>query len=352
MKKKQLRNSHDFEKFGTKLILLLPMKELKKIFSKLEKLDGETPLTLLREITGQPIRTRKNFDVKPSDLQGEALELVRSKEFAVLVKSNTEENIKSLKENLKKDPRYSLLLKLINLADEKIGFVSFLFLKPFLDVEQNFIRFCKPHGLIKNINSSTGERRKNFLVELFKEISEPAYRDYLEVIWKLSFIAQTKIFSIPSPKFGELVNQAQRRLRDYPRLVIGEMKLLRNSFAHNSFEYNLEDDSFIVWDEKTPKTKLTADEITNIANEVTSMCIETFPSVAILYCLRNCFLESGLLECFLQQIPSLTSGIPSEIAKAEAKLLEFQLSLTKPPRDFFQKPMRRKETTVPSTFGQ
>jgi len=229
-------------------------------------------------------------------------------------------------------------MNLINKADENIEYVSLPFIIPFLDSERNFILFCKPIKLLEEINNSNGERRKNFVVELFREIPQPLYHNYLQVVWALSYLAESKMIpkETKQKKFGSLVYDSATRLKDFPGLVESKMKLLRNSFAHRNFEYNLGDDSFVVWDDNIPKEKMTADEIIKIAKDVTIMCIETFPFTAQLYFLRNFYLNSGLLDISLEKIPALTSGNPLEISKAENELSDFGKLLTEPMRNFFQ----------------
>lgn len=139
-----------------------------------------------------------------------------------------------------------------------------------------------------------------------------------------------------TPTFGELVNQSANRLKDFPSLVESEMKVLRNSFVHKNFEYFLQYDSFVIWDKNTPKIQKTADEIVEIVNNVTSMCVDTFPLVAHLYLLRNFYLDSGLLEMQFKNIPALTSGDALESSKAEEEISAFVKLLTEPMVKFFQ----------------
>ncbi len=266
------------------------------------------------------------------------LKAIRSPEYASLIKAEYEKSVKHIKKYLEKDSRYSLLINLINKADKDVEFVSLPLLMPFLDTEKNFILFCKPLKLLEEINNSIGEKRKNSVVELFREIPEPHYYKYLEAIWRLSFLSERKIFPKDTPRdFGELVFQSANRLKDFSGLVIDDMKLLRNSFAHSNFKYNFDGDSYEIWDRNTQPIKMSADKIVKIANDATLMCVETFPLIAQLYFLSNFYLNSGLLDIYLQNIPALASGNALEISKAENEILAFGQLLTEPMRVFFQK---------------
>jgi hypothetical protein len=280
MKKDKSKNHSDFEEFGKEFISLIPINNLQKTFRQLENFDGGTPETLLAKIKNKPLTLPKLSDEKQKSLQENFLKALRSPEYASLIKAGHKKIVKDIKDHLAKDLRYSQLINLINKADEKIEFVSLAFLMPFLDLERNFILFCKPIKILEEINNSNGEKRKNFIVDIFKEIPEPLYYIYLEVVWKLSYLAELKMFPKDTPKFGALANQSANRLKDFSGLVESRMKYLRNSFFHSNFKYNLNDDSFIVWDDNTPKTKMTADELVKIAKAVTLMCVETFPLVA------------------------------------------------------------------------
>ncbi|MGI8788873.1 MAG: hypothetical protein ACR2HG_14060 [Pyrinomonadaceae bacterium] len=169
------------------------------------------------------------------------------------------------------------MLKLINKAGEKVEFISLSLLKRHLELEQNFVLYCKPINLLEKVKINGKEKRANLVVELIREISEPLYRNYLETVWRLSYIAESEMFPLKTLDFGELVNQSANRLKEFPNLVSNEMRLLRNSFTHKNFDYNLQDDSFIIWDKNSPKTKISADEVVKIANDVTLICVEIFP---------------------------------------------------------------------------
>lgn len=341
MKKTMSKNSSEFDKFGKEFIGLLPMNQFQKVFRQIENFDGKTPETLLEKIKNKSMNFPRISEEKQNSLQTSLLNAIRNGEFGLQMKTGFEQSISFTKDNLKKDSRYSQLINLINKADENVEFISLPFLTPFLNLEQNFILFCKPLKLLKEINNSVGEERKNSLVDLFREIPEKQYAMYLEVIWKLSFLAENRMFSEEIPKpFGNFVCQATNRLKDYSGLVESKIGLLRNSFYHWNFEYNLGDDSFIIWDDNKPKTKITADELAEIANDVTSICADTFPLVAQLYFFRDFFLKSGLLDIYVEKIPALISENSSEVSKAEKELSDFGELLTEPMRNFFQQHQR------------
>lgn len=328
---------NQIEDFGKEFIKILPINIFQKIFKQIENFDGETPETLISKIKNKSLNYSRLPEKKEKSLRDKFLNAVRSPEYSSMIKTDYKKNIKFLLSLLKKDSRYSLLMKLVNKADKKVDFISISCLMPFMNLEQNFVLSSKPMTLLEKVNDSKGEKRKYFLVELLREIPEPLYRNYLECIWKLSYLAESKMFPEKTPEdLGELVKQSANRLKNFPNLVDVNMKVLRNSFVHKNFEYNLKDDSFIVWDKNSPKTKMTADEIVKISNDATLMCVETFPLVAQLYLLRNFFLNSGFLDLQLEKMPILFSENQSEVSKAEIELSAFAQLMTEPMRNFFQ----------------
>ena len=332
------KNSNKIDKFGKEFIGLLSTNQFQKIIRLIENFDGKLPETLLAKIQTNSLNPKKPSIEEQKSFQDKFLNLVRSPEYASQIKFGFEDCIKDIKKRLEKDSRYSQLLNLISEADKNVEFVSLPFLLPFLDSERNFLDFCKPIKLLEEINESSGEERQNSIVDIFKEIPEPLYFTYLQTIWGLSFLSKKKIIPKDIPKdFGDLVFQSANHLKDFSGLVIDEMKLLRNSFAHNNFKYNFDSDSYDIWDRNTQPIKMSASEIVKIANDATLMCVETFPLIAQLYFLRNFYLNSGLLDIYLQNIPALTSGNALEISKAENEISAFGQLLTEPMRVFFQK---------------
>ena len=337
MKKNMSKNSDELGKFDKEFSSLFSTNQFQKIIRQIENFDGELPETLLTKVKNKGANSSQISEEKQNLLQKSFFDAVNSAEFNLQIKTGFEQNISFIKDSLKKDSRFSQLLKLIKKADENVEFISLPLLFPFLNLEQNFLSFCKPLKFLEKINNSIEEKRKDSLIDLFREIPEKQYAMYLEVIWKLSFLAENKMFPKKKPKpFGNFVSQSAHRLKDYSGLVESKMGLLRNSFYHYNFKYNLAKDSFIIWDDNVPEIKITADKLAEIANDVTSICIVTFPLVAQLYFLRDFFLESGLLDIWLEKMPMIASENPLEISKAENELSTFGRLLTKPMRIFFQ----------------
>jgi hypothetical protein len=337
MKKEEFDMSDDLKFFSEDLFQLLPMNHIKKIFKRFESFDGETPKTLLAQMNSQTLELKELSEEEQTVLQNNFLKAVCSPDFALAMKTGIADNIKFLETILAKDVRSSHLLKLIDEADKKIKFASISLFWSHLQLEKNFILYCKSINLLEKVKTTRKEKRANHLAELIREISEPLYKNYLETVWRLSYLAESKMFPLKAPDFGELVNQSENRLKDFPNLVSNEMRLFRNSFTHKYFDYNLEDDSFVVWDRKIPKMKKTADEIVKVVSEVTFLCVETFPLVAQYYLMRNLFLNSGLLDAYLQKMPALTSENPLEVSKANKELSDIGQSLFEPMKDFFQR---------------
>lgn len=190
--KKAKKHSDDFEAFGKEFVQLLPINQLQKVIRKIETFDGETPKTLLSKIQNQSLNLKKISDKEQRAFQDKFLKAIRNPALGSEITAGMRESIKFIKESLKKDARHSLLLKLISKADEKVEFICLPFLKPFSDLEQNFILFSKPVKLLEEIKSSILEKRANLVVELIRELSEPLYKNYLEAIWRFSFFTEAE----------------------------------------------------------------------------------------------------------------------------------------------------------------
>ena len=91
-----------------------------------------------------------------------------------------------------RNPRASLLLKLISEADQNVPLVSMMFLR---DATQSLKRLraqLEPADLLVSVDSTSGEDRARALVRAYRETAEWLYEPYLRVLWRLANFALMK----------------------------------------------------------------------------------------------------------------------------------------------------------------
>jgi hypothetical protein len=101
------------------------------------------------------------------------------------------------------------------------------------------------------------------------------------------------------------VDQLPDRLSAYPGLVDPDARWMRNSARHERWEPVPGEDAIIMWDDKTPRTKVTLCELEKKVNDMYQIAGVTFISVAHRYLFRNVLTDTGTWQLFGKMVPSI-----------------------------------------------
>lgn len=229
--------------------------------------------------------------------------------------------IRMAKQEAMRNPRASLLLKLISEADETVPLVSIIFLR---DATQSLERLraqLEPADLLVSVDSTSGEDRARALVRAYRETAEWLYEPYLRVLWRLANFAFNEAKVEPT-KFGQLVIQLSQRLQAYPGLVDSEAGWRRNAAAHGHWEYDSNGDLLIMWDDKTPRSSIPVTQLTSRLGDMYQMSGPTIERVAQLYLFRDVFCKTGLLDALCDSIPAFLSLDQERVDAADTCISE------------------------------
>ena len=150
------------------------------------------------------------------------------------------------KQEAMRNPRASLLLKLINQADQNVSLVSMIFLYDSMQSLKRLRCQLEPADLLASLDSTTGGVRARAYLRAYRETAEWLYEPYLRVLWNLTNFAFNEDKILPK-NFGPLVEQLSVRLRDYPGLVDAEAGWRRNAASHTHWEYDEKTDALTMW---------------------------------------------------------------------------------------------------------
>lgn len=241
---------------------------------------------------------------------------------------------KAAKKEASVDPKYSLLLKLINKVDEQAPLLSLGFLFNAADPELNLRPQSLPLDLIVQAENSKGEERAKAVVRAYLEVSEWLYKPYLRRLWMLSCVIRNE-WSKPPEHFGNLIFQLGQRLVDYPGLVEPDVGWRRNAAGHGHWEYDEAGDALILWDIKRPRCKVPVDELLAQLNRIYRLSGPTMALVAQLYLFRNFMWNTGLMDALIVQIPHLLSSDEARRATAEQEMMQKVMKVMGPAETYF-----------------
>lgn len=236
---------------------------------------------------------------------------------------------KAAKKEASADPNYSLLLKLISKADERVPLISLGFLFNAADPERNLRPQSLPLDLIAQAENSKGEERAKAVVRAYLEVSEWLYKPYLRCLWMLSCVI-TSEWRRPPEYFGNLVVQLGQRLADYPGLVETDVGWRRNAAGHGHWEYEEAEDALILWDIKRPRCKVPVDELLAQLHRIYRLSGPTLAFVAQLYLFRNFMWNTGLMDAIIVRIPHFLSSDEARRAAAEQEIAKKMMKVMEP----------------------
>lgn len=214
--------------------------------------------------------------------------------------------VRMAKHEAMRNPRASLLLKLISEADQNVPLVSMIFLRDAMQSLERLRAQLEPADLLASLDSTRGGVRARAFVRAYRETSEWLYEPYLRVLWRLANFA-FKEAKVAPKNLGPLVEQLSERLNDYPGLVDAEAGWRRNAASHAHWEHDEKTDVLTMWDEKKPPSSVQVDELVTRLNDMHQMSGPTIERVAQLYLIRDVFCKTGLFDALCDSIPAFVS---------------------------------------------
>ncbi|HVS80752.1 MAG TPA: hypothetical protein VHE60_03375 [Pyrinomonadaceae bacterium] len=268
----------------------------------------------MTELPAQSLTRQQAWSLK------KLLVLLRRYPFKDELREFSQQLIRTTKQEAMRNPRASLLLKLISEADRTVPLVSICVLR---DATQSLERLrpqLEPVDLLISLESTRGEARARALIRAYRETAEWLYEPYLRILWPLANFA-LKDYR-PEPKyFGQLVIQLSDRLQNYPGLVDAEAAWRRNGAAHNHWKYEPNGDLLTMWDDNVSPKTIAVDKLIERLNDMYQLSGPTLERVAQLYLFRNVLYQTGLLDALFDSFPRLLSLNEAEMAAAEKETL-------------------------------
>lgn len=303
---------------------------MKRFGKELRHFDAKHPAKALAKI--KVIADKLPFKIAPMD-EGKLMADLRQLFAYPSTQHQLREFLLYLPRAAKKEasanPSYSLLLKLINKADEQAPLISLGALFTAADPTNTLRPQCEPLDLIEQAESSRGEARAKAAVRAYLEVAEWLYKPYLHRLWLLSCVVTNDWRKRPE-HFGNLVVQLSQKLPDYPGLIEIDAGWRRNAAAHGHWEYAAAEDALVMWDKNRPPSKVPVEDLMAQIHSMYRISGPTLAWVAQLYLFRNVMWNTGLIDAFIVRIPRLLSSDEASRAAAEQELVKKLLKAMEP----------------------
>jgi hypothetical protein len=311
------------DELAQKFLNLVPglRPHLLKVFRQIERFDGRNAATIVSRMEATAAGYKPKLTGLDAAVVEEILQLLRHPDLGPEIRAELRDVIRFLKREAFQDERASLLLKLIRGADARVPFISMLFLRDHIHPIETLRPQCEPSDLIMEAESGTGESRARAVIRAYRETAEWLYYPYLRTLWTLTLLAKDE--RQPEPRTdGQRVIQLAQKLKDYPGLVDEDAGWRRNAAAHGHWEYQRNDDSIIMWDERHPRSTISVDELYAKLLAMYRIAGPTIARVGQLYLMRNVFIDTGLVDAFIDNIPRFLSTDEAERKAAELEVTE------------------------------
>jgi hypothetical protein len=337
MKKQVGRDLRD-EKIAKEFLKLMPRfpRTFKWLLKKVERFDYRSPTTFISEIKAEVAKCAPALNQGNVGALRPLWKLLSELPLKQQARKSLDDIVKTTKSEASKDPRYSLLLKLMGEADQRVPLISIIVSMRHGDPIESLGPQCAPYDLLEQADRERGESRATFVLRALGETCEALYRPYLITIWALSFFKEGEVPPVQIPSTGNLVKDTYRRLSDYPGLVEPDAGWMRNSAIHNPRKYILEKDALEMWDKSVEPRIVPVGELLAMVKRMYQISGVTIQRVSQLYMFRNLFGEIGLLDGFVESFPVLLSSDENEIQQVEARFTAKAEEMFRPMSDFFE----------------
>jgi hypothetical protein len=335
--KKQTGLDHRDEKIAKEFLKLMPKfpKTFSRVLKKAERFDYRSPTTFISEIKAEVANCAPALITGDVDALRPMLSLLSELPLEQEARGSLNEIVKLTKSEASKDPRYSLLLKLMSEADKRVPLISIAVSMRHGDPIESLGPQCAPYDLLEQAERERGESRATFVLRVLGETCEALYRPYLITVWALSFFKEGEAPPAQVPSTGNLVKDTYRRLSDYPGLVEPDAGWMRNSAIHNPRKYILEKDALEMWDKSVEPRTVPVGDLLAMVKRMYQISGETIQRVAQLYMFRKLFGELGLIDGLIESLPLLLSANETEIQQVEERFTARAQEMFRPMADFF-----------------
>jgi hypothetical protein len=240
--------------------------------------------------------------------------------------------IQIVEEQALADPRAVQLVRLIEAADAKIPYVSWLVLQHHIDLRNQFRPICMVETLLQDARKNTGEAKATLLIDALGKMSELLYHPYLLALWQLTCLEKEKWPT--TPDFGTLVIELGKRLTNYPDLVNPDARWMRNSARHERWQPVPGEEAIIMWAQQKTPTRLSLDELEERVNEMYQMSAITFGAVARRYLFQNMLTDTGAWTILGKMLPAAFEAAGKDLSNVNA-IDEHMEPALQPVRDRF-----------------
>jgi hypothetical protein len=274
-----------------------------RVVQKLENFDPRQPVTSILAMEKEINKSVNRMAARPKLLLRGMRFMMKHPYFATALTKTIQDCIRNLEKQMAVDPRATQLLRLIDETDREVPFRSWLVLQEHVDLRLLIRPLCLAGTAVEDARKLKGEAKAAVLIEALGKTAEVLYYPYLLALWQLTSLSRDQWPK--QPGFGNLVDQLPDRLSAYPGLVDPDARWMRNSARHERWEPVPGEDAIIMWDDKTPRTKVTLCELEKKVNDMYQIAGLTFVSVAHRYLFRNVLTDTGTWELFGKMVPSI-----------------------------------------------
>ncbi len=232
---------------------------------------------------------------------------MRAPGFRQTVIDQLDEMIGSVKTEARKDPRYSLLIKLMREAGQKTFLAGSVVTSRHADPRPWFDRQMNSLAKIRQAEETSGERRAYAVKDAFRDTVEYLYTPYIKTLVYLSYLREGRdeesLKKVEEMRFGNAIKHLHSRLSDYAGLFDGRAGWMRNCVTHDYLPYDVGTDSFIFRDQDDNPVSFRTDVLLILTENMCQLAGETVARVGQLYMFREIYRDMGLREIFLDHLP-------------------------------------------------
>lgn len=307
-----------------------------KLAKKVESFDPREPVTMMaeieRDVNKVVQRVVDRFKSHPQLTLRAIRLLLNHRYFRTAMANAMQICIRKLEKQIASDPRAAQLMRLIDETDAEVPFRSWLVLQEHVDFHFLVRPLCLAGTVLEDARKLKGEAKATALIDAHGKTSEILYGRYLLALWQLTSLARGEWPT--QPGFGSLVIELSRRLSEYPGLVDADARWMRNSARHERWEPIPGEEALIMWDDRTPRTRVTFSKLEKKVEDMYLMAGATFASIAHLYLFRTMLTETGAWAMVGKMLPVIFETADLDKWTDEAVEQQFESEL-RPLRDQF-----------------